>query len=85
MQIHYIDVRMIDTPRTAQEMRLARIRHRMTQEQLAKAVNISRSFIAQVESGQKEINVSFAERIKDYFDSLDFPPSQPDTGGDLSS
>lgn len=69
MMIHYITVQVIDTPRTAQEIRLARIRFGLKQEDLARAISVSRSYITQIENGLRDISEPVAKKLKDYFDS----------------
>ena len=69
MIIHYITLTIIDTPRTAQEIRLARIKYGLKQEDLAKAILVSRSYIAQLENGLRDISEQTAQKLKEYFDS----------------
>ena len=69
MMIHYITIQVVDTPRTAQEIRLARIKYGLKQEDLAKAISVSRSYIAQIENGLRDISEPVAKKLKDYFDS----------------
>jgi len=77
MIIHYQTVQVVDNARTAQELRLARMSHSFTQEDIAKVMGVSRSFITQLETGQRDFSVYFAERLKRYFDSLDYAPLRP--------
>lgn len=83
MEIHYRTVEVIDLPRTSQEIRLTRNKYKLTQEQLAKAVGVSRTFIAQIEAMQRDLSVGLAGRIKGYFDSLDQTSSRTTTGSIL--
>lgn len=85
MKIHYMTVEVIDLPRTSQEIRLARTKHKLTQEHLAKAVGVSRAFIAQIESMQRDLSVGLAERIQGYFDSLDQATKRTSDGNTISS
>jgi transcriptional regulator with XRE-family HTH domain len=78
MKIHYLTVQVIDNPRTSQEIRLARLHHGLKQEELASAIGVSRSFVTQIENGQRDISVYLAQRIKTYFDSLDQAAPQCD-------
>ena len=55
------------------ELKIARVRKKLTQEQLAEKLNVSGTYIVKIESNQRTGSVEFAVELASCFDiSLDY-------------
>jgi len=62
-----------DMKESGKRIRQLRLKSRHTQEEVARALNIDRSFYGRIESGQKGCSVDIFVRLSDFFNiSLDY-------------
>lgn len=62
-----------DIKRSGERVRQLRIQHGYTQDELAAAMNINRSFLSRIESGKKGCSVDLFVQFSEFFQiSLDF-------------
>lgn len=54
-------------PSMNEALRLARVFHDCTQSELAKALDVSRSYISEIEAGRKEPSLDLLKRYASYF------------------
>jgi DNA-binding XRE family transcriptional regulator len=49
--------------RTARKVRAARLKMRLTQDELAKRLHTSKSFISEIENGKQNLSIAYASKI----------------------